>query len=229
MRQTIKFNRRLAVRARASIVGPKEGKGPLGWCFDQVLGDDLLGQDTWELAESEMLRRTVALCLERGNLPPEKLELLAAGDLLDQLMSSSFMARAMGRPFMGLYGACSTFAEAMLLCGVMVDGGYRQNAVCAASSHFCTAERQFRSPLELGTQRPPSAQWTATAAGAALIDADKAPAAARLTHGTLGRVIDYEVTDANHMGAAMAPAVAREGPCKESLPSCRMAGEQAAP
>ena len=214
MKQTIKFNHRLAVRARASIVGPKEGKGPLGWCFDRVLEDDLLGKDTWELAESEMLRQTVMLCLERGNLPPERLELLAAGDLLDQLMPSCFMARELGRPFMGLYGACSTFAEAMLLCGVMVDGGYRKNALCGASSHFCTAERQFRSPLELGTQRPPSAHWTATAAGAALIDTDKARAAARLTHGTLGRVIDYEVTDANHMGAAMAPAVVRQGPCR---------------
>ncbi len=208
MKQTIAFNHRLALRARASCVGPKEGKGPLGWCFDRVLKDDLLGQATWELAESEMLRQTVSLCLERGGLMPDQLELLASGDLLNQLMPSCFMARALGRPFMGLYGACSTFVEAMILCGVMIDGGYRNNAVCAASSHFCTAERQFRSPLELGTQRPPSAQWTATAAGAALMDTAKAPAAARLTHGTLGRVIDYEVTDANHMGAAMAPAVA---------------------
>ena len=212
MKQTIHFNHRLALRSRASIVGPKEGAGPLGWCFDRVLDDDLLGKETWELAESEMLRQTVLLCLERGGLPPERLELLAAGDLLDQIMSSGFMAREIGQPFMGLYGACSTFIEAMILCGAMVDGGYRKNAVCAASSHFCTAERQFRSPLELGTQRPPSAQWTATAAGAALIDTDKAPAAACLTHGTIGRVIDYEVKDANHMGAAMAPAVVREGP-----------------
>ena len=208
MKQTIRFNRRLALRSRASIVGPKEGKGPLGWCFDRVLEDDLLGQPSWELAESEMLRQAVTLCLERGPLRPEELQLLASGDLLDQIMSSTFMARAVGRPFMGLYGACSTFVEGMILCGAMVDGGYRKNALCCASSHFCTAERQFRSPLELGTQRPPSAQWTATAAGAALIDAEAAPAAARLTYGTIGRVIDYEVTDANHMGAAMAPAVA---------------------
>ena len=214
MRQTIQFNHRLAVRARASVVGPREGAGPLGWCFDRVLDDDLLGKPTWELAESEMLRQAVLLCLERGGLPPRKLQLLAAGDLLDQIMSSGFMAREVGAPFMGLYGACSTFAEAMILCGAMVDGGFRKNAVCAASSHFCTAERQFRSPLELGTQRPPSAQWTATAAGAALIDTDRAAAGARLTHGTLGRVIDYEVTDANHMGAAMAPAVVRQGPCR---------------
>ncbi len=207
MKQTIAFDRRPAVRARASIVGPKEGAGPLGRCFDRVLEDDLLGKPSWELAESEMLRQTVLLCLERGNVTPGQLELLAAGDLLNQIMPSGFMAREVGRPFMGLYGACSTFVEAMILCGVMVDGGYRRNAVCAASSHFCTAERQFRSPLELGTQRPPSAQWTATAAGAALIDAEAGKAAARFTHATIGRVIDYGVTDANHMGAAMAPAV----------------------
>ena len=215
MKQTIKFNKRLAIRSRASIVGPKEGKGPLGWCFDRVLEDDLLGQDTWELAESEMLKQAVLLCLEHGRLEPDRLELIASGDLLDQIMSSTFMARALKRPFMGLYGACSTFVEGMILCGAMVDGGYRKNALCCASSHFCTAERQFRSPLELGTQRPPSAQWTATAAGAALIDADKAPAAARLTCATLGRVIDFEVTDANHMGAAMAPAVGRMGQFNE--------------
>ena len=118
------------------------------------------------------------------------------------------MARSLGRPFLGLYGACSTFAEGALIGGAMVEGGFRKNALCAASSHFCTAERQFRFPLELGTQRPPAAQWTATAAGAMLVDREKAPAQARLTHGTIGRVVDFEVTDANHMGAAMAPAAA---------------------
>ena len=205
MNQTIRFNHRIAVRSRASIVGPKEGRGPLGWCFDRVLEDDLLGKETWELAESEMLRETVLLCLEKGGCAPEQLELMAAGDLLDQIMSSGLMARELGRPFFGLYGACSTFAEGLAVCGVMVDSGHRKNALCAASSHFCTAERQFRFPLELGTQRPPSAHWTTTAAGAVLLDRDKAPGCARLTHATIGRVVDFEVTDANNMGAAMAP------------------------
>ena len=129
------------------------------------------------------------------------LELITAGDLINQLMPSSLMARSLGRPFLGLYGACSTFAEGALIGGTMVEGGFRKNALCAASSHFCTAERQFRFPLELGTQRPPAAQWTATAAGAMLVDREKAPAQARLTHGTIGRVVDFEVTDANHTGA----------------------------
>ena len=208
MKQTLLFKNRVAVRSRTSIVGKKEGAGPLGNRFDVVLDDDLLGQKSWELAESEMLRRAVCLCLERGGLDVSALELITAGDLINQLMPSSLMARSLGRPFLGLYGACSTFAEGALIGGAMVEGGFRNNALCAASSHFCTAERQFRFPLELGTQRPPAAQWTATAAGAMLMDNDKSPAQARLTHGTIGRVVDFEVTDANHMGAAMAPAVA---------------------
>jgi len=208
MNQTMTYKNRIAVRSRASIVGPKEGKGPLRAYFDVILPDDLLGKPTWEQAESEMIRRAIQMAIERGGRTPESTGAVLAGDLLNQLMSSGFAARALGTPFFGLYGACSTFVEGLVLGGVLVDGGYRENAVCAASSHFCTAERQFRFPLELGTQRPPAAQWTATAAGAMLIDRDKEPACARLTHGTIGRVIDYQVKDASHMGAAMAPAVA---------------------
>lgn len=207
MKQTLQFKNRVAVRARASIAGPKEGAGPLGSRFDILMEDDLLGQKSWEMAESEMLRRVADLCLRRGGLDVKSLELVTSGDLLNQLMPSSLMARTLGQPYLGLYGACSTFAEGALIGAVMVDGGYRCNALCAASSHFCTAERQFRFPLELGTQRPPAAQWTATAAGAMLLDNGKR-AAARLTLGTIGRVVDFEIKDANHMGAAMAPAVA---------------------
>lgn len=208
MNQTLTFSRRIAVRGRASIVGPKEGKGPLAQYFDVILPDDLLGKPTWEQAESEMIRRAILMAMEKGGVTPEDTGVVLAGDLLNQLMSSGFAARSLGTPFFGLYGACSTFVEGLVLGGVLVDGGYRKNAVCAASSHFCTAERQFRFPLELGTQRPPAAQWTATAAGAMLIDAEQEPAVARVTHGTIGRVIDYQVKDAAHMGAAMAPAVA---------------------
>lgn len=208
MRQTIVFRNRVAVRAGASIVGPKEGKGPLGWCFDRVLEDDLMGQESWELAESRMMQDTLKLCLQKGGLTAQAVETLLAGDLLNQIMSSAFAARALGVPYLGLYGACSTMIEALAIGGMLVDSGYRKNALCAASSHFCTAERQFRNPLELGTQRPPSASWTTTACGAALLDGDRRPGLARLTHATLGRVVDYQVRDANHMGAAMAPAVA---------------------
>lgn len=208
MNQTLFFKNRIAVRSRASMVGPKEGKGPLAEYFDVIMPDDLLGKPSWEQAESEMVRRTVLMCAEKGGLPAESISVVLAGDLLNQLMSSGFAARELGTPFFGLYGACSTFVEGLVLGSVLIDGGYRENAVCAASSHFCTAERQFRFPLELGTQRPPAAQWTATAAGAMLLDARKEKASAYVTHGTIGRVIDYQITDASHMGAAMAPAVA---------------------
>ena len=207
MRQTLTYPNRPRVRASAAIAGAKEGAGPLGGDFDQVVQDELLGQDTWEQAESELSRRAIALCLKKGGLTPAALEALLCGDLLNQIIASGFAGRALGAPFLGLYGACSTVVEALVLGGALVDGGYRANCVCAASSHFCTAERQYRFPLELGNQRPPSAQWTATAAGAVLLDARRDKAMARLTHGTLGRVVDYQIADANHMGAAMAPAV----------------------
>lgn len=208
MNQTLTFKRKIAVRSWASMVGPKEGKGPLKDYFDVILQDDLLGKPSWEQAESEMVRRTVLTCLQKGGIPSDTADVMLAGDLLNQLTSSGFAARELGLPFFGLYGACSTFIESLVLGGVLIDGGYRKNAVCAASSHFCTAERQFRFPLELGTQRPPAAQWTTTAAGAMLLDRQDEQAAAYLTHATIGRVIDYQVKDANHMGAAMAPAVA---------------------
>ena len=208
MRQTIAFEKRVAVRACASTVGPKEGKGPLGWCFDRVLQDDLLGQESWELAESRMMQDTIEMCLAKAGLPAQSVEVLLAGDLQGQIMSSAFAARELGMPYLGLYGACSTMIEAMAVGGILVEGGYRKNALCSASSHFCTAERQFRGPVELGSQRPPSASWTTTACGALLLDGGKQPGVARLTHATLGRVVDYQVKDANHMGAAMAPAVA---------------------
>lgn len=208
MRQTIAFEKRVAVRACASTVGPKEGKGPLGWCFDRVLEDDLLGQESWEKAESRMMQDTIEMCLAKAGLPVQSVEVLLAGDLQGQIMSSAFAARELGVPYLGLYGACSTMIEAMAVGGILVEGGYRNNALCSASSHFCTAERQFRGPVELGSQRPPSASWTTTACGALLLDGGKQPAVACLTHVTLGRVVDYQIKDANHMGAAMAPAVA---------------------
>ena len=207
MTRTLFFANRPIIAARASIAGPKEGQGPLADRFDIVLEEDLLGKPSWELAEAEMVRRTCMLCLERAGITQKQLEAQLGGDLLNQLMASGIAARDMGAPFLGLYGACSTMAEGLLLAAVLVDGGYRKNALACASSHFCTAERQFRFPLELGTQKPPSAQRTATAAGAALVLPAQGDGI-RIECGTIGRVIDYEISDANHMGAAMAPAVA---------------------
>ena len=208
MNRTLSFSNEPTIVAVASMVGPKEAMGPLAAHFDVVVDDDLLGQETWELAEAELQRRTISLCLKKAGMTKEAVGVLLCGDLLNQIMASSFSARALRIPFLGLYGACSTMIEGLILGAVLVDGGYRNNAICSASSHFCAAERQFRFPLEMGNQRTPSAQWTATACGAALIMPTREDGFARITHGTIGVVTDYQIKDANHMGAAMAPAVA---------------------
>ena len=210
MDRTLVFRRGVWVRSHAASVGPKESEGPLAQWFDVCHSEDLLGCASWELAESALLRECAERCMEKGGVARGGLGVMLSGDLLNQLMVSGFAARDMGEPFLGLYGACSTFTEGVLLGAALVDGGYRPNALAAASSHFCTAERQFRYPLEMGTQRPPSAHWTCTAAGAVLLDGEK-PAVpsgtpCRVESATLGRVVDYQVDDANHMGAAMAPA-----------------------
>lgn len=205
-RQTFVYDHPPAVAARTSIVGPKEGKGPLRDWFDEILPDDLLGQKSWELAESEMARRAMERTLDRAGLSPARAQALLSGDLNNQIIASSFAARALGIPFLGLYGACSTFVQALVVGSALISGGYLDNALCCASSHFCTAERQFRAPVELGNQRPPQASWTTTACGCALLKSD-AKSALSVRAGTVGRVIDLGVHDSNHMGAAMAPAV----------------------
>jgi stage V sporulation protein AD len=207
-RRTFVYENRPAIKGWASVAGPKEGQGPLGHTFDAVSEDDLWGQKSWEQGEREMLRQCVETCVQKGGMALDSVQAVLCGDLLNQIITSSFAARALGAPFLGLYGACSTMIEALLIGGALVDGGYLANAVCAASSHFSTAERQYRFPLEMGCQRPPSAQWTVTAAGSMLLDGKDKRSEAVLTHGTMGRVVDYQITDANHMGAAMAPAVA---------------------
>ena len=201
--QTFIYDRPPAVVAHTSVAGPKEGNGPLAEWFDTVLEDDLLSQKSWELAEMEMVRRCVLDALNRAQLPSDAIQAMLGGDLNNQIIASSFAARTLGMPFIGLYGACSTFVQALVIGAALISGGYLENAVCTASSHFCTAERQF---LELGTQRPPQASRTATACGCALLTA-QGDAPLRVTAGTVGRIIDLNITDANHMGAAMAPAV----------------------
>ena len=205
--QTFLFDHPPVIAAHASVAGPKEGRGPLAQWFDELLEDDLLGQKSWELAEIEMVRRCVQRALNDARLTAGDAQALLGGDLNNQIIATSFAARALGVPFIGLYGACSTFVQALVIGSALISGGFLGNAVCAASSHYCTAERQFRFPLELGSQRPPQASWTATACGSAVLAAEGAAGALRVTRGTVGRVIDMNITDANHMGAAMAPAV----------------------
>ncbi|MBQ9535907.1 MAG: stage V sporulation protein AD [Clostridia bacterium] len=192
------------VRSHFACVGKKEGEGPLGACFDYAGEDNIFGQDTWEKAESEMLRIACRGAMDKGGLRQEDVGFLLGGDLMNQCTATSYAVRGLGLPFLGLYGACSTMAETLLIGGLLIAGGFAENVLCTASSHFCTAERQYRYPLEYGGQRQPSAQWTATAAGAVALSS--APAAVRISAVTAGRVYDPGVTDAGNMGAAMAQA-----------------------
>jgi len=187
-------------------VGELEGKGPLGNHFDRVLQDDLFNQKSWEKAENKMFQFAVKTAVEKSNMQMDDIDCLIGGDLLNQIISSSFAARELNIPFLGIYGACSTFSEALLLGGLLIDSKSMDCVVCAASTHFSTAERQYRTPLELGTGRPPTSQRTTTASGACVLK--NAGTGPRLTHCTLGKVIDWGIKDANNMGAAMAPAAA---------------------
>jgi stage V sporulation protein AD len=204
--QTLAFRHAPVILASSSIVGPMEGKGPLGEYFDEVRDDQLWGQKTWEKAESKLVEDAVLKALQKAGIPKHLVDFLFAGDLLNQITVSNFAAGQLSIPFFGVYGACSTFAEAICLGAMTIDGGYAGVVVAAASSHHDTAERQYRYPTEFGVQRPPTAQWTATAAGAALLaGAGDGP---RVTYATVGKVVDFGIRDPNNMGAAMAPAAA---------------------
>jgi len=207
-RQSLLFPSGAWLCGRGSVVGKKEGEGPLSAYFDKILSDDMFGEKSWEKAESKMLKEAMMKAVERAGLKKDDIDVMLSGDLLNQLMSSSFMARDMQIPFLGLYGACSAMTESLVLGSILIDGGFAQHVLAGASSHFCTAERQFRMPVEHGNQRPPSAQWTATASGAAVISGRprEGMPAIRATAATIGKIIDTGMKDANQMGAAMAPA-----------------------
>lgn len=190
----------------ASIAGKKEGDGPLGHIFDKVEEDSHFGQDTWEKAESEMQKMTVELAMQKGNLTPDDIDFMFAGDLLNQCTGSTYGLRDLNIPILIVYGACSTMAETLLLSAVMTDNNLGGNIVAVTSSHFCTAERQFRLPLSYGGQRTPTSQWTCTASGAAIVTPKAEPPYIRGV--TIGKIVDLGITDANNMGAAMAPAAA---------------------
>ncbi|MEA4923894.1 MAG: stage V sporulation protein AD [Syntrophomonadaceae bacterium] len=202
--QSLMFTNPPYITSWASLVGPKEGEGPWGADFDIVLPDYLWGEASWEKAETKMLRDAISKALSKQGLQNGDAELMLAGDLLNQIISSSYAAREINIPFLGLYGACSTMSESLLLGAIMIDGGFFERVVAATSSHHYTAERQFRSPIEQGVQRVPSSQWTATAAGAVVLQASGA--GPRITCATVGRVVDLGQTDAANMGGAMAPA-----------------------
>lgn len=206
-RQTILMEDEPTVIGSAGVVGKKEGEGPLGKEFDEVFADAHAGEESWEKAESALHKRAVDLALQKANKSAGDIDLIFAGDLLDQCIGSTFGLRSLDIPFAGLYGACSTMALSLAMAALIVDCGAIQAAVASTSSHFCSAEKQFRFPLEYGGQRPPQAQWTTTAAGAAVIEAGGD--GVKIESITFGRIRDYGVTDANNMGAAMAPAAAQ--------------------
>ena len=199
---TLFFDAPVFVETWGTAVGTKEGAGPLGSYFDYIARENRFGKKTWEQAESRMVELACDAALSKADLSPSRLDCALGGDLLNQCISTAFAMRGMGLPYLGLYGACSTMAESLLLGSVLISGGFAGRALCLASSHFCSAERQYRYPLEYGGQRPPSAQWTATACGAAVVCAHKTPV--RVTAATIGRIYDPGVKDSANMGAAMA-------------------------
>ncbi len=204
---TIAFPNRPRILSSAAVVGPKEGRGPLSAAFDFVLEDALYGQKSYEQAEHAIFQEACERCLKKANVPKERVQALLGGDLLNQIMAASLAARELSVPFLGLYGACSTMAESLILGSMLVDGGYASPVLCAAGSHYCTAERQYRFPLEYGNQRTMAAQWTVTGTGACLLG-DEGNCLARTEMATVGQVVDMGIRDANNMGACMAPAAA---------------------
>ena len=191
------------ILAVASVVGKTEHDGPLGDLFDEYDEKDRFGKDTWERAESEMQRRAFGTLLLKGGVKEGEVGALFAGDLLNQCVASSYGLMKYDVPYFGLYGACSTSVEGLILASVLQSGGFCNMCAAVASSHYCTAERQYRSPIEYGSQRAPSAQWTVTGAGAFLLGSG---GRVRVKHALPGIVVEKGIRDANNMGAAMAPA-----------------------
>lgn len=202
--QTVAFTTPPAILGYGNVVGKKEGEGPLADSFDRIEQDDTFQEKTWEKAETAMQKIALGTALEKSGLTASDLDYLFAGDLLNQCIGSGFAAREQAIPFFGLYGACSTMGESLSLAAMSIDGGFAQYVGAVTSSHFCSAERQYRTPLEYGGQRTPTAQWTVTGSGAVILGKDGS--GPYVTHITTGKVIDKGIKDANNMGAAMAPA-----------------------
>lgn len=202
--QTIIFSRGVSVISAGAVAGKQEGIGPLGNCFDEVENDSFCGKDTWEQAESALQQRALFHALRKGALELHELDTVFSGDLLNQCVTSSFALRNEPVSVGGLYAACATMGEGLALCAVSIAGGAMNMGAVLTSSHYCAAERQYRMPLPYGSQRSPTAQWTATAAGCCILGREgDGP---YITHATLGRIIDLGITDESNMGAAMAPA-----------------------
>lgn len=207
-RNVIEFDSPVYISSSAAIAGKTEGEGPLAREFDIVCEDDGIGQSSWENAEAELIYRAVNKAIEKAGLTENDVSLITAGDLLNQCTASTYGVRGMNIPFAGLFGACSTMAFSLALSSVLTDGGAFENTVCAVSSHFCSAEKQFRYPLEYGGQRSPTAQRTVTGGAAAVINKNNSINVG-IRRVMFGTITDLGITDSANMGAAMAPAAAR--------------------
>ena len=228
---TLIFDKKPRIVAFASVAGKKEAQGPLREDFDRIIYDSYVGKDTFEQGESELTRTAMSIALKKGELAAEDIDIAFCGDLLNQCVASSFAVNGEPVQYAGIYGACSTMALGLIMSAISVEGGAARRALCAASSHYCTAERQYRFPLEYGSQRPPTSQWTVTGSGACIIEEDSeigrdTPERGKDSDDTkndrvipntdmpyiraarLGMITDMSVTDQNNMGAAMAPAAA---------------------
>ncbi|PYI51909.1 stage V sporulation protein AD [Paenibacillus flagellatus] len=202
--QTWTFAQPPVILSTATVVGPDEAAGPLARDFDIVHGDLMLGQDSWEKAERKLLEESTKLAVENAGLTNGDIQMFVAGDLLNQIISATFAARTLAVPYLGVFGACSTSMESLALASLIVSSGAAKHAIAATASHNCTVEKQFRYPTEYGSQKPPTAQYTVTGSGAAVIGASgEGP---RVTRATIGRVVDMGIKDPFNMGAAMAPA-----------------------
>lgn len=203
-KQSIKMSNPPSISSVYSIVGPKEGKGPLAKYFDMILEDEFWGEKTWEKTETKIIKECVNSCISKMKISNDDIDYMFLGDLLNQCTSSAFGVRETNIPFFGIFGACSTFVEGMCLASIFLDNNCADNIVCSTGSHFCSAEKQFRFPLELGNQRPPSSQWTVTGSGAVLLTSSGS--GPYITHITTGKIVDMGIKDANNMGAGMAPS-----------------------
>lgn len=204
--QTIKMKNPVYVMSGYSIAGPLEGSGPLKNYFDYVLKDDTLKEKTFEKSERKLLQTLVTGAIDKAGLKTTDIDFFFGGDLLNQIVSSSYTARELEIPFIGLYSACATMAQSLALGAIFIDNNVANNVVCGTCSHFSSAERQYRFPLELGNQRPPTAQWTVTGGGANVLS--KTKSRIKISAVTFGKVVDFGINDVNNMGAAMATAAA---------------------
>lgn len=208
-RHTVKLENEVYITAASSTAGRKEGEGPLKGLFDMVLEDDMYGEMSWEMAESKLVRETFIRVANKDGKTAKDIDLCLSGDLLNQVSASTFGVRDLNIPYLGVYGACSTMGETMGLGAMLIDGGFARNIIAGASSHFCAAEKQYRAPLGMGNQRPPTTTWTVTGDGAVVLSCFEKIGAPVITEVLTGEITDLGIKDTNNMGAAMAPAAAQ--------------------